>query len=170
MKISQRAASLEDIEWLEPFYESIMRPYYVELKLEWDRTKFRESFDLVITKIIQADSIDIGMLKVEEREDCIYICDIQIDSGYRGKGIGTKLVKTVIQSGNLASKPIRLLVLKGNPAKELYLRLGFKEIQILANCYIPHSALQLLRHILVTKTRQFDNTTDRNSLIAVTQN
>ena len=170
MKISQRAASLEDIEWLEPFYESIMRPYYVELKLEWDRTKFRESFDLVITKIIQADSIDIGMLKVEEREDCIYICDIQIDSGYRGKGIGTKLVKTVIQSGNLASKPIRLLVLKGNPAKELYLRLGFKEIQILANCHIPHSALQLLRHILVTKTRQFDNTTDRNSLIAVTQN
>ena len=136
MKISQRAASLEDIEWLEPFYESIMRPYYVELKLEWDRTKFRESFDLGITKIIQADSIDIGMLKVEEREDCIYICDIQIDSGYRGKGIGTKLVKTVIQSGNLASKPIRLRVLKGNPAKELYLRLGFKEIQILANCYV----------------------------------
>ena len=36
--------------------------------------------------------------------------------------------------------------------------------------YIPHSALQLLRHILVTKTRQFDDTTDRNSLIAVTQN
>ena len=128
--------TVTDIEWLEPFYESIMRPYYVELKLEWDRTKFRESFDLGITKIIQADSIDIGMLKVEEREDCIYICDIQIDSGYRGKGIGTKLVKTVIQSGNLASKPIRLRVLKGNPAKELYLRLGFKEIQILANCYI----------------------------------
>ena len=36
--------------------------------------------------------------------------------------------------------------------------------------YIPHSALQLLRHILVTKTRQFDDTTDRNSLMAVTQN
>ena len=36
--------------------------------------------------------------------------------------------------------------------------------------YNPHSALQLLRQILVTKTRQFDDTTDRNSLIAVTQN
>ena len=32
------------------------------------------------------------------------------------------------------------------------------------------TTLQLLRHILVTKTRQFDDTTDRNSLIAVTQN
>ena len=83
MKISQRAASLEDIEWLEPFYESIMRPYYVELKLEWDSTKFREHFDLKRMKIIQADGIDIGMLKVEEREDCIYLGDIQTDSGYR---------------------------------------------------------------------------------------
>ena len=135
MKISQRAAIPEDIEWLEPFYESIMRPYYVELKLEWDSTKFRESFDLKITKIIQANGIDIGMIEVEEREDCIYLGDIQIDSRYRGKGVGTKLIKTVIQSG-LASKPIRLRVLKGNPAKELYLRLGFKEIQILDNCYI----------------------------------
>ena len=36
--------------------------------------------------------------------------------------------------------------------------------------YNPHSALQLLRHILVTKTRQFDDNTDRNSLITVTQN
>ena len=36
--------------------------------------------------------------------------------------------------------------------------------------YNPHSALQLLRHVLVTKTRQFDDITDRNSLITVTQN
>ena len=135
MEISQRATSLEDIEWLEPFYESIMKPY-VELTHEWDSTKFREHFDPKIIKIIQADGIDIGMLKVEEREDCIYLGDIQIDSGYRGKGIGTKLIKTVIRSGNLAKKPIRLRVLKGNPARELYVRLGFKEIQLLPNCYI----------------------------------
>ena len=32
----------------------------------------------------------------------------------------------------------------------------------------PHSALQLLRHVLVTKTRQFNDTTNRNSLTAAT--
>ena len=41
---------------------------------------------------------------------------------------------------------------------------------VLSGSNNPHSALQLLRQILVTKTRQFDDTTDRNSLIAVTQN
>jgi len=34
----------------------------------------------------------------------------------------------------------------------------------------PHSALQLLRHVLVTKTRQFSDTTNRNSLTAATLN
>ena len=135
MKISQRAASLEDIEWLESFYESIMKPY-VELTHEWDRTKFREHFDPKIIKVIQADDIDIGMIKVEEREDYIYLGDIQIDIEYRGKGIGTKLIEKVINSGNLANKSVRLRVLKGNPVKALYLRLGFKEIQTLDNAYI----------------------------------
>ncbi len=34
--------------------------------------------------------------------------------------------------------------------------------------YNPHSALQFLRHVLVTKTRQFSDTTSRNSLTAAT--
>jgi ribosomal protein S18 acetylase RimI-like enzyme len=140
MKISQRAATLEDLEWLEPFYESIMRPYYVEFNYEWDSTKFREHFDPQITKVIQADGIDIGMIRVEARADCIYLGDIQIKREYRDKGIGTQLIETVIQSGNLANKPIRLRVLKGNPAKALYLRLGFKEIQSLDNCHLLERA------------------------------
>jgi GNAT superfamily N-acetyltransferase len=97
MKISQRDASWDDLEWLEPFYESIMRPHYIELKLAWDSTKFREYFDPRLTKIIQADGIEIGMLKVEERVDCMYLGDIQIQQAYRNKGIGTSLIESVIR-------------------------------------------------------------------------
>jgi ribosomal protein S18 acetylase RimI-like enzyme len=67
---------------------------------------------------------------------CIYLGNIQIDRAYRGKGIDTQLMKTAIESAILANKPIRLRVLKGNPAKDLYLRLGFREIQALDNCYL----------------------------------
>jgi hypothetical protein len=45
-------------------------------------------------------------------------------------------LETVIQSANIANKPVRLRVLKGNPAKELYLRLGFQEVETLDNCCI----------------------------------
>jgi hypothetical protein len=44
-----------------------MRPYF-ELTNKWDSTKFQEYFNPELTKIIQADGVDIGMLKVEERE------------------------------------------------------------------------------------------------------
>ena len=141
MEISQRDALCIDIEWLEAFYELIMRPYYVELNIEWDDTKFREYFDPNLTKIIQAEGIDIGMLKVEERSDCIYLCDLQIASVYRNKGIGTHLIKTVIQSADLVNKPVRLRVLKGNPARNLYLRLGFRATHFLDNAWMMERSI-----------------------------
>ena len=141
MEISQRDALCIDIEWLEAFYELIMRPYYVELNIEWDGTKFREYFDPNLTKIIQAEGIDIGMLKVEERSDCIYLGDIQIASGYRNKGIGTDLIKTVIRSADLVNKPVRLRVLKGNPARNLYMRLGFRETHFLDNAWMMERSI-----------------------------
>jgi GNAT superfamily N-acetyltransferase len=141
MEITQRAALAADIEWLEPFYESIMRPYYVALDCEWDDTKFREYCNTDLTKIIQADGIDIGMLKVEERTDCVYLGDIQIASAYRNKGIGTHLIETVIRSANLVDKPVRLRVLNGNPARNLYLRLGFREIEVLDNAWMMERSI-----------------------------
>ncbi len=143
MNISQRDATLDDIEWLDLFYESIMRPY-VELTHEWDSTKFREHFDPKIVKVIQADGIDIGMLKVEERDEYIYLGDLQIDKAYQNKGIGTKLIEALIQSATIANKPIRLRVLKGNPAKGLYLRLGFQKVATLDRCYILERKSALL--------------------------
>jgi GNAT superfamily N-acetyltransferase len=133
MKISKRAATWDDLEWLEPFYESIMRPY-VELTHSWDTIKFRQYFDPKSTKIIQADGIDIGMLQVQNRPECIYLGDIQIQSEYRNKGIGTSLIESIIRSASIENKPVQLRVLRGNPARKLYLRLGFKEVEKLDNC------------------------------------
>ena len=140
MKIAQRAATWDDVEWLEPFYKSIMYPYYVEMNLTWDDTKFREYFDPQSTKIIQADGLDIGMLKVQERVDCIYLGDIQLDREYRNKGIGTSLIESVIRAAIVANKPVRLRVLRGNPAKKLYIRLGFKEVETFDDCDILERA------------------------------
>jgi GNAT superfamily N-acetyltransferase len=140
MKISQRDALIDDLEWLDPFYESIMRPYYVALNLTWDRHKFRECFVPSLTKIIQADGVDIGMLKVEERADCIYLGDIQIQQSYRNRGIGTSLINAVIRSAVIINKPVRLRVLTGNPAKRLYLRLGFRSVKTFDDCDILERA------------------------------
>jgi hypothetical protein len=62
------------------------------------------------------------------------LCDLII-------GIGMHLIKTVIISANLVNKPVRLRVLKGNPARNLYLRLGFIEIQLVDNAWMMERSI-----------------------------
>lgn len=134
MYYTTRPAIDSDLEWLDPFYEELMRPY-VELTHKWDRTKFRESFSPEHTHIIQFNNQDIGMLKVEQRNGYIFLGDIQIKKEFQGQGIGSKLVNDLIQKSKSQALPIRLRVLKGNPAKKLYQHLGLALINELDNYY-----------------------------------
>ncbi len=59
-----------------------------------------------------------------EREN-IYLAEIQICSEYQNRGIGTELLKSIIQQFGTTNR-IWLKVIKGNPAINLYRRLGFK--------------------------------------------
>ena len=86
MRVTLRQASLEDLEWLEPFYESLMRPY-VELTHSWCKTEFRETFDPDFSSIIVLNGEDIGFMKVEPRSDCIYLEDLQVKPNYQRRGL-----------------------------------------------------------------------------------
>ena len=44
----------------------------------------------------------------------------------QGRGIGTRLVEEVLAASRATRRPVRLRVLRVNPARRLYERLGFK--------------------------------------------
>ena len=134
MSYTTRPAIESDLEWLDPFYEELMKPY-VELTHRWDQGKFRESFSPEDTQIIQFNNQDIGMLKVEQRDEYIYLGDIQIKREFQRRGIGSQIINDLIQKSNSKALPIRLRVLKGNPAMKLYQRLGFTVVNEFNNCY-----------------------------------
>lgn len=133
MKITLRQAKPSDADWLEPFYESLMRPY-VELAHAWDKSVFHAKFQPEFTSIIQLRGKDIGMFKVEPQEECLFLGDIQIDSEHQGQGIGSALVEDLCDAARQANLPIRLKVLNGNPARQFYERRGFRKISDLDNC------------------------------------
>ncbi|WP_346189033.1 GNAT family N-acetyltransferase [Rubritalea halochordaticola] len=132
--ITIRPARAADLDWLDPFYESQMRPY-VELTHVWDTTKFREYFAPESSSIIQEGGEDIGLLVVVEREDGFYIRDILLKPEWQGRGIGSHLLRQVLAKADRKGWQVRLRVLKGNPAIRLYHRLGFTEEEELENCY-----------------------------------
>jgi ribosomal protein S18 acetylase RimI-like enzyme len=134
MKYTLRPAIQEDIDWLDPFYESIMRPY-VELTHEWNPDVFREKFNPANSQIIQLDGKDVGLFKHEFKEGALFLWDIQLEEPYRNQGIGSEIVRRLQTDAEEAELPVRLRVLKGNLAYRFYWRHGFYQVGELDNCF-----------------------------------
>lgn len=55
------------------------------------------------------------MLKIEKRKDHLYLGDIQLKEAFQRRGIGTSLIRDVMEKAKADGLPLRLRVLKENP-------------------------------------------------------
>jgi len=69
---------------------------------------------------------NIGAISVERHADFIELSQLFILPQHQNKGIGTSLVRTLALEARQGGMPLRLRVLKSNPALCLYERLGFR--------------------------------------------
>lgn len=125
MEISFRPITAEDYDFLWHLHNSALKKYVDETwgwDEEWQANDFRQKFDPRLGKIIRVDGADAGFWLVDEREHEIFLISIRLLPGFQRKGIGTRLIGELIQNSKL---PVRLRVLKVNPARRLYERLGF---------------------------------------------
>ena len=65
------------------------------------------------------------MLAFEERDDDVYVTRIEVRPDRQGQGIGTTVLRRLLEQGHEAGKAVSLHVFERNPAGELYRRLGF---------------------------------------------
>ena len=66
-----------------------------------------------------------GLLKVVRDGDHWELVQIQLAPEVQGKGLGAELLRRVVAEARGAGATLRLSVLKANPARRLYERLGF---------------------------------------------
>jgi GNAT superfamily N-acetyltransferase len=69
---------------------------------------------------------EAGGVWIEEKAAHLQLREIQLLPDFRGFGIGTELIRHCIDTAKTEKKPLRLRVLKTNPAVRLYERLGFR--------------------------------------------
>ena len=81
------------------------------------------AFDVVLQ-----DRRPIGRLYVAREKDHILIIDIALLPAYRNRGIGSRLLHSLLDEAAGAGKAVRIHVEKFNPALRLYERLGFSVI------------------------------------------
>ena len=79
-------------------------------------------------RIIEHDGTPVGRLWVDEWHDQIRLVDIALIPECRGQGIGSALLRQVMERGGAAGKPVTIHVEAYNPALGLYRRLGFEPI------------------------------------------
>ena len=83
-----------------------------------------------LTSVVEADGVPVGRLRVVRTSEELFIAGIQVLPEHQGRGIGSRVVRSVIDEGRREGLPVRLEVGKDNPdAKLLYLRLGFSVIE-----------------------------------------
>lgn len=131
MPISLRPATVEDKDFLWSLHRETLREYVDETwgwDGQWQHDRFVDLFDPRDRQIIEADGRAIGVLQVDRRPDWIFLKNIQIVPLHQRRGLGAKIVGTLIEEADERGVPIRLQVLKVNPAREFYTRLGFREI------------------------------------------
>lgn len=92
-----------------------------EAQADW----FDARFDPETNDIIEAKGNPIGCISVERPGDMILIRSIEIVPEWQNRGIGSAMLKDVLGEGKRHRVPVRLQVLRVNPARSLYERLGF---------------------------------------------
>lgn len=113
---------------LEPLYEKCMRAYS-EAFYPWDPFSFRRTFKEDEVEVLEYKGRIVGLLKTMVYEDHLYLAEIQLDTVVRNRGLGTLLVRRTLDRGASLGLPVLLRVLRNNPARGLYERLGFRVIR-----------------------------------------
>ena len=124
-----RPARGDEYDFAEATYIDTMRPLMVELGC-WNeaqrRAAFRRSYKSDEISVITLDGIAIGWMQVSERDTDFNLAQIQVLEPYRGKGIGTRLIKNLLERALGDGKTVSLSAVRTNRAIGLYKRLGFR--------------------------------------------
>jgi ribosomal protein S18 acetylase RimI-like enzyme len=118
-----------DAERLYQLTEQTMRDYVEATWGEWHADVARAGIldDIAHGRmlIVSADGALVGLMSVRDEPTHIHLDKLYIASHFQRRGIGTQLLRELIQRATVEGRPLRLRVLRVNPAKALYERLGF---------------------------------------------
>ena len=87
----------------------------------------RVDYEFACSHIVFHQGVRIGFAKFRSTPEELEIIQVQVDPKQQRKGYGTDIIMEIMQRRQ--AKTLKLTVLKGNPAVDLYTRLGFKIVR-----------------------------------------
>ncbi len=127
--IELRPAQTADFAFCRSVEYDTMR-WIIEQLSGWDEAQHFETFakkwEVDEVSIITVAGKDAGWLQTAAVDDAIFLKQIYLDQPFQRQGVGTGVIQIVVEEGRSQSKAVSLGVVKINPARRLYERLGFR--------------------------------------------
>lgn len=128
LRFSLRRARASDHGFAERLYLASMAPRLSAFSV-WNEAealaRFRQHFRLRQTRIITANSTDLGFFQVVVEPHALELRQLHLLPAYRNQGIGSALIRRLQRRAARHRRRLWLTVVQGNPAIELYGNLGF---------------------------------------------
>lgn len=118
-------ASTRDDQLTEGGWPAGERDTSVQVQFDLQDRQYRSSNPRGSFDVVEVDGCRAGRLYVDRRLDDIRIIDIALLPAYRGAGIGSRLIGTVLEEARMSGRSASLHVEVHDPAARLYRRLGF---------------------------------------------
>ncbi len=110
--------------WPENVREPLLR-----LQIQGQRSTYAAQYPQADHAIIVLDEKPVGRILFDRGPQFHTLVDIVIAKKHRRAGMGTVLVRSLCIEAEMMRKPVRLNVAVDNPARALYLRLGFRMLE-----------------------------------------
>jgi ribosomal protein S18 acetylase RimI-like enzyme len=118
---STRAEELARVNW-----DDATKRAFVEHQFAAQDQHYRANYPGATLDVIEVDSERAGRLYVHRGPSDIRIMDIALAPGFRGRGIGSALLRSLMDEADASGRKLSIHVEMTNPARSLYARLGFE--------------------------------------------
>src|ERR1700730_8536120 len=126
-ELTLRPAQLADFAFCQRTYLEPMRPTIEKLGLDEAShlANFARQWQVEQVRIVMMHGQVIGWLQTAATDDALFLAQLFVDTSFQRQGIGSRLIRMLIEAAARENKAVTLGVVKTNPARRLYERLGF---------------------------------------------
>ncbi|MEU6091417.1 GNAT family N-acetyltransferase [Streptomyces sp. NPDC047085] len=123
-----RPASMSDVESVAELRSVVLRADLERLgryDAQRVRQRLRDAFDPAHTWVIEVGGAFAGCVALRPTRDARWLEHFYLAPHLQGRGVGSDILRGLLERCDHAGVPVRLNVLQGSPARRLYERHGF---------------------------------------------
>jgi len=122
-----RPAAMRDYGFIYRLRRDSLQCYLDEIEMPAsERGPFLARFDVTRHRLIILGDVPVGAVSVLEHEDALHLANLHLLPAYQRRGIGAVIVRQVQCQAEGDGRRVTTQVLKVNPARIFYERLGFR--------------------------------------------